>query len=128
MSTDQAVVVEALEAVEARRCDALLKQDIDALESLIGDDLHYVHSSATAEDKALYLSRLRDGYYVYHGLQNLAREWRVFNDLALCNGDVLIEVEVKGTRKSIKSRYLQVWAKRASGWQMISWHSTPMPA
>jgi ketosteroid isomerase-like protein len=61
-------------------------------------------------------------------LQNLAREWRVFNDLALCNGDVLIEVEVKGTRKSIKSRYLQVWAKRASGWQMISWHSTPMPA
>jgi len=127
MSTDQAVV-EALEAIEARRCDALLKQDIDALESLIGDDLHYVHSSATAEDKALYLLRLRDRYYVYHGLQNLAREWRVFNDLALCNGDVLIEVEVKGTRKSIKSRYLQVWAKRASGWQMISWHSTPMPA
>jgi len=127
MSTDQAVV-EALEAIEARRCDALLKQDIDALESLIGDDLHYVHSSATAEDKALYLSRLRDRYYVYHGLQNLAREWRVFNDLALCNGDLLIEVEVKGTRKSIKSRYLQVWAKRASGWQMISWHSTPMPA
>ena len=127
MSTDQAVV-EALEAIEARRCEALLKQDIDALESLIGDDLHYVHSSATAEDKALYLSRLRDRYYVYHGLQNLAREWRVFNDLALCNGDVLIEVEVKGTRKSIKSRYLQVWAKRASGWQMISWHSTPMPA
>ena len=127
MSTDQAVV-EALEAIEARRCDALLKQDIDALESLIGDDLHYVHSSATAEDKALYLSRLRDRYYVYHGLQNLAREWRIFNDLALCNGDVLIEVEVKGTRKSIKSRYLQVWAKRASGWQMISWHSTPMPA
>ena len=127
MSTEQAVV-EALEAIEARRCDALLKQDIDALESLIGDDLHYVHSSATAEDKALYLSRLRDRYYVYHGLQNLAREWRVFNDLALCNGDVLIEVEVKGTRKSIKSRYLQVWAKRASGWQMISWHSTPMPA
>jgi ketosteroid isomerase-like protein len=126
MSTDQAVV-EALEAIEARRCDALLKQDIDALESLIGDDLHYVHSSATAEDKALYLSRLRDRYYVYHGLQNLAREWRVFNDLALCNGDLLIEVEVKGTRKSIKSRYLQVWAKRASGWQMISWHSTPMP-
>lgn len=126
MSTDQAVV-EALEAIEARRCDALLKQDIDALESLIGDDLHYVHSSATAEDKALYLSRLRDRYYVYHGLQNLAREWRIFNDLALCNGDVLIEVEVKGTRKSIKSRYLQVWAKRASGWQMISWHSTPMP-
>ena len=127
MSTDQAVV-EALEAIEARRCDALLKQDIDALESLIGDDLHYVHSSATAEDKALYLLRLRDRYYIYHGLQNLAREWRVFNDLALCNGDVLIEVEVKGTRKSIKSRYLQVWAKRASGWQMISWHSTPMPA
>ena len=127
MSTDQAIV-EALQAIVARRCDALLKQDIDALESLIGDDLHYVHSSATAEDKALYLSRLRDRYYVYHGLQNLAREWRVFNDLALCNGDVLIEVEVKGTRKSIKSRYLQVWAKRASGWQMISWHSTPMPA
>ncbi|MFN5152568.1 MAG: nuclear transport factor 2 family protein [Burkholderiales bacterium] len=127
MSTNQAVI-EVLEAAEAARCDALLKQQIDALESLIGDDLHYVHSSATAEDKALYLARLRDKYYVYHGLQSLAREWRVFNDLALCNGDIGIEVEVKGARKHIKSRYLQVWAKRASGWQMISWHSTPMPA
>ena len=127
MRLDQEVL-ETLEAAEESRCNALLKQDFDALENLIGDDLHYVHSSATAEDKALYLSRLREGYYVYHGLQSLGRQWRVFEDLALCNGDIAIEVEVKGARKHIKSRYLQVWAKRAAGWQMISWHSTPMPA
>jgi len=36
-------------------------------------------------------------------------------------------VEVAGTKKIVMSRYLQVWAKRAIGWQMVSWSSVPIP-
>jgi ketosteroid isomerase-like protein len=48
-------------------------------------------------------------------------------DVVLVNGDLRINVEVAGTKKIVMSRYLQVWAKRALGWQMVSWSSVPIP-
>jgi ketosteroid isomerase-like protein len=86
-----------------------------------------VHSSAVQEDKKQYLEKLESGHYIYHGLQVLQRAFRVIGDVVLVNGDLRIDVEVSGTKKVIMSRYLQVWAKRASGWQMVSWSSVPIP-
>jgi ketosteroid isomerase-like protein len=120
-------VIAEIEAVDARRVQATVSRDFAALEPLLGEDLRYVHSSAVDEDRALYLTKLRDGHYVYRGLTTMRRDFRVLGDVVLVNGDIKIEVEVKGTAKTIMSRYLQVWAKRSQGWQMISWQSTPIP-
>jgi ketosteroid isomerase-like protein len=60
-------------------------------------------------------------------LDILQREFRVMGDVVLVNGDLRINVEVAGTKKIVMSRYLQVWAKRAPGWQMVSWSSVPIP-
>ena len=56
------------------------------------------------------------------------RSSEVLGDVVLVNGDLRIDVEVKGTRKVVLSRYLQVWARRPGGWQMVSWQSVPVPA
>jgi ketosteroid isomerase-like protein len=87
-----------------------------------------VHSSATDEDKATYVERACTGWYDYTNLVPIKREWRVWGDTALCNGDVRIQVVVKGTPKDFVSRYLQVWRRDADGWKMVSWQSTPVPA
>ena len=125
--SDTQAAANAVLAAETARIQAILAKDFDALDSLIGDDLHYVHSSAVMEDKATYLKRLREGYYRYRGLTIKSRTVRVLGDIALVNGDVHIEVEVQGAAKDVMSRYLQVWAQRNGHWQMVSWHSTPMP-
>lgn len=114
--------------LDERRAQMVVARDMAGLKALMGDDLLYVHSSATEEDKALYLERIETGYYRYHGLKNLKRAFRVLGDTVMVNGDVRIDVEVKGTVKVVMSRYLQVWAKRDGRWQMVSWQSTPMPA
>ena len=106
-------VIQEIEALETKRCQAILKCDYKTLESLMGEDLLYVHSSA-------------NGHYVYHGLDALEREFRVIGDVVLVNGDLRITVEVAGTMKVVMSRYLQVWAKRPLGWQMVSWSSVPI--
>ena len=121
-------IIAEIEALDARRVGAILAGDFAALESLMGDNLRYVHSSAVDEDKTLYLEKLRSGHYVYKGLTTVRRDFRVLGDVVLVNGDVRIEVEVKGTSKVVMSRYLQVWARRAGGWRMVSWQSTPIPA
>ena len=107
---------------------ATIEADVSTLAELCGDDLRYVHSSATDEDKALYLERVRSGYYRYRSLSTLKRDVRVLGDVVLVNGDVRIVVVVNDKTKDFVSRYLQVWARRPKGWQMVSWQSTPMPA
>jgi ketosteroid isomerase-like protein len=119
-------VIQEIEALETKRCQAILKCDYKTLESLMGEDLLYVHSSAVQENKKQYLEKLASGHYVYHGLDALEREFRVIGDVVLVNGDLRITVEVAGTMKVVMSRYLQVWAKRSLGWQMVSWSSVPI--
>jgi len=125
---DDKTVIAEIEAREARRAAALVSGDFDAIEDLIGDDLLYVHSSATEEDRKLYMERLRNGHYVYKGLTGIKREHRVLGDVVLVNGEIRIDVVVKGNPKQVNARYLQVWARRPKGWQMVSWQSTPVPA
>ncbi len=124
--SDQAVIAE-IEAVEARRCKAVIERDFTALADMLGDDLLYVHSSATAEDKTLYLKKMAEGFYVYSALTSLRRAHRVMGDIVLVDGDIRINVKVKGSDKVVNSRYLQVWARRAGAWKLVSWQSTPIP-
>ena len=119
-------VIQEIEAVDAKRTQAILNCNYKALEPLMGEDLRYVHSSAVQEDKKQYLEKLASGHYTYHALDIIQREFRVIGEVVLVNGDLRIEVAVAGTKKVVMSRYLQVWAKRASGWQMVSWSSVPM--
>jgi ketosteroid isomerase-like protein len=126
MSTD-ADIIAHLEALDQQRTQSILQRNFAALAPLLGDDLRYIHSSAVQENKAQYLEKLTNGHYIYHGLDVQQREFRVLGDVVLVNGDLRIDVEVKNTRKVVLSRYLQVWARRPSGWQMVSWQSVPVP-
>jgi len=124
--SDQTVIAE-IETLEVQRRNALVKKDFASLANLLGDDLLYVHSSAVAEDKALYLKKLTEGLYDYSALKSLRRSHRVLGDIVLVDGDLEIHVRVSGADKVVNSRYLQVWARRAGGWKMVSWQSTPIP-
>jgi ketosteroid isomerase-like protein len=125
--TNQAVI-DQIEALETRRRKALVEQDIATLVDMMDDELLYVHSSAVAEDKALYIKKLSEGHYRYSSLTSLRRSYRVLGDVVLADGDLQIGVRVADADKVINSRYLQAWARRANGWKMISWQSTPIPA
>ena len=126
MSTDADTIAQ-IESLDQQRSQAILQRNFAALAPLLGDDLRYIHSSAVQENRTQYLDKLTSGHYLYHGLDVQQREFRVLGDVVLVNGDLRIDVEVKGTRKTVLSRYLQVWARRPSGWQMVSWQSVPVP-
>lgn len=121
-------IIAEIEALDARRTQATLARNIDTLAALLSEDLRYVHSSGVDESRALYLERVAGGHYAYRGFEQLGRDFRVFGDVVLVNGDVLIDVDVAGTPKQIRARYLQAWARRGGQWQMVSWQSTPLPA
>jgi ketosteroid isomerase-like protein len=121
-------IIAQIEKLDAERTRAAIAKDAATLSRLIGDDLRYIHSSATDEDKALYIERVTNGHYDYQKLETVKRDFRVIGDTVLVNGDIRIELLLKGAPKSILSRYLQVWARRGDSWQMVAWQSTPVPA
>jgi ketosteroid isomerase-like protein len=125
---DHSALIATIEATEDQRIRATIARDIAALETILGEDLIYVHSSGTAESRALDLGRLAERYYDYQSITPLTRQYRVYGDMVLVNGDVRIEVLARGTAKLIMSRFCQAWARRDGRWQMVTWHSTPMPA
>ncbi len=124
---NESEVVARIEALEAQRIAATLAGQTDVLAGLLGDDLRYVHSSGTDETKAEFLARLASGHYVYKALESGHRDFRVFGDVVLVNGNIRIEVVSQGKDKLIQCRYLQAWAKRDGNWQMVAWQSTTAP-
>lgn len=56
------------DALEERRRRAMLAADLDELDTLLSDDLVYVHSSAAVDGKVSYLEKLRDRMIVYRDL------------------------------------------------------------
>jgi ketosteroid isomerase-like protein len=115
-------------ALEERRCAAMSKNDIAALEGMFHDDLIYTHSSAVVDTRASYLEALKSGHTRYHSVQRSEEKVRVCGDTALVTGRAIIDVTVKGEKKHLDTRFLDVWTKTPQGWKFIAWQSTKLPA
>ncbi|MGD9944518.1 MAG: nuclear transport factor 2 family protein [Burkholderiaceae bacterium] len=121
-------ILQEIEAVDAERRAATIAADRATLQRVLSDDLRYTHSSAITEDKATYIDLVCSGHYKYSGMTNGERGGRVMGDIALLYGDARLDVQVKGTPKSITTRYLAVWRREDGRWRMLAWHSTAIPA
>ena len=128
MALNTTTAIQEIEAADARRVAATLAKDASALRQVLSDDMLYVHGSAVAESRDVFIERATTGFYEYKTLTNIRRNFRIYGDAALVDGDVRIQVDVKGAAKDFVSRYLQAWVKKYGRWQMTSWQSTPVPS
>ena len=123
MSIEQEIL-----ALEEKRCAAMTANDIAALEKLFHDELIYTHSSAVVDTRASYLDVLKSGHTRYHSVQRSDEKVRVYGDSALVTGRAIIDVTVRGEKKHLDTRFLDVWTKTPQGWKFIGWQSTKLPA
>jgi ketosteroid isomerase-like protein len=116
-----------IRALEDRRYRAMIEGDVAALESLLGDDLVYTHSTSLVDSKASYLERLRSKTVIYRTAERPEARVQVHGDTAVITGEVRLEVIVDASPRAMRSRFTNVWARRPRGWQMVAWQSTPLP-
>lgn len=114
-------------ALEEKRCAAMAANDIAALEKLFHAELIYTHSSAMVDTRASYLEALKSGHTRYHSIKRSDEKVRVCGDTALVTGRAIIDVTVKGEKKHLDIRFLDVWTKTPQGWKFIAWQSTKLP-
>jgi len=114
-------------ALEEKRCAAMAANDVAALEKLFHEELIYTHSSAVVDTRASYLDTLKNGHTRYHSVQRSDEKVRICGDTALVTGRAIIDVTVKGEKKHLDTRFLDVWTKTPQGWKFIAWQSTKLP-
>jgi ketosteroid isomerase-like protein len=112
---------------EDRRFQAMCAGDFAALEKLLADDLHYTHSSSSIDTKASLVDAIKSGRSAYRKIERPQESIRVYGDSAVVVGHARIDLG-GATPRTLNLRYTDVWVKGPSGWQMVAWQSTPIPA
>ena len=117
---------EALAAEDARYA-AQTSNDFGALQTLIGSDLVYIHSSAIVDNKASYIDSMRSGTVKYRVMRRSDVTVRTYGCIAIISGLGNFDVTVKGQDMAVEIRFHSIWAKRDRGMEFISWEATRTP-
>jgi len=107
---------------EDRRFRALASNDIPVLESLLADDLRYVHSNGVVEDKAEFLHKLRSGERRYHGYRAITRETRQEGGFTFVFGETEVEIERAAGNLKTRMTYTAAYRNRPEP-RLAIWHS-----
>ena len=121
MTTTRDATAELL-ALEQRRCDAINRQDWDALASMLTDDLVHVHANGLTQDKAVYLQHVssrprrterRDLTVNMHG------------DTAVMTGKLvnLMNGEAVSADTPVLAA-MQVWVRSGDTWKQAAFQAT----
>jgi Domain of unknown function (DUF4440) len=109
-------------ASEEARFAAMAANDLDALESLLEDDLHYVHANGMVEDKAEFLRKIRSGERRYRRFESRSREVRHERGLSFVFGEAAVEVFTKVGLVQNLLVYTSVY-RDAESPRLLAWHA-----
>jgi ketosteroid isomerase-like protein len=122
-------VEQEIKALEDRRFKAMVAADVAELNALLADDMIYTHSNAVIDTKKSYIENILNKRWAYSAAERPEENIQVFGDCARIIGHARLTLKnPDGSSRSVNARYLNLWVKRNSLWQMVSWQSTPIPA
>jgi hypothetical protein len=110
--------------LDKKRMTAMAEKDVDTLNQVIADDLIYTHSSARTDTKQTLIGAMQSGSTVYTSVVPSDVVAQDLGDSVVLTGVAAISVISNGKPNSFRVRFTDVYAKRPSGWQMVTWQST----
>ena len=116
---------EEMLALERKRADAMVRQDLSALASLLADDLSYTHSDGRRDTKETFLSLIAGTTLRYLGVDYSNQEAVDCGDTVVVRGTARIRL----LRESVEQLdylvlFLDVWTRRDGRWQTVAWQAT----
>lgn len=115
-------MVSRVTASEEARFAAMSANDLNALEHLLEDDLHYVHANGAVEDKAEFLRKIRSGERLYRRFASRRRETRHESGFTFVFGEAEVEVDTtKGFVKNVLA-YTAIYRDAAQP-RLLAWHA-----
>lgn len=118
------VAVAEAQRAEAARQAAMLAGDVRALDTLLAEDIVWVHASGKQDTKASFIEQFTSGRLRCVRLDHAKTTVRLFGMVALVTGLVEMEVVADGERRLSANLYSAVWVKGSTGLLLAHWQST----
>jgi ketosteroid isomerase-like protein/catechol 2,3-dioxygenase-like lactoylglutathione lyase family enzyme len=114
--------------VDRTRFRAMVENDIEHLDTLLADDLVYVHTTGDVESKPEFLQRLRSGSLRYRSIEPKDVRVRTYGNTAVVTGRSHVAVTNRGADRELDMLYTAVYTANGGRWQLASWQSTTLAA
>ena len=112
-------------AFERKRADAMVREDIGTLTSLLADDLSYTHSHGRRDTKESFLGLIAAPAMRYLGVDYSNQEVIDCGDVVIVRGTARIRLlREPGGPEDCNVLFLDVWARRDGRWQTVAWQAT----
>ncbi len=118
-------VIHEIELMEQRRISALIRQDFDALASILTDDLVHVHANGLIENKQSYLSSIRNKFR-FLSVERPDLQYRSLGYTIVSVGPLNQSVVVRDTDTEILMVAVatQLWVRSEGSWRLASFQAT----
>lgn len=116
------IMVSRVTASEEARFAAMSANDLDALEDLLEDDLHYVHANGMVEDKAEFLRKISSGERHYRRFASRSRQTRHESGFTFVFGEAEVEVDTKAGLVQNVLAYTAIY-RDAPQPRLMAWHA-----
>lgn len=105
----------------------MLDADLPALESVLAEELVWIHGSSKKDGKASFLSGFAGGRLQCFRLDYSEVQIRIDGASAFVTGNVDMEVAVDGIRRAAKQRFCALWMAQLDGIRLLHWQATGIP-
>ncbi len=120
MSTDQEVRIEQIKNMDQLEAEAMLRADLDSLESIWDDKLIAYSSAALYARKQVLLDYIRGGGLRLRSHARQTIDVMFDGDKAVSIGVENSEMEGAGAGTLLLCSYMNVWTKRENGWKLLA--------
>ena len=101
----------------------MVNKQLDSLNTILDERVQYVHSNGWVQNKQEVTEGLRTGKLIMNSVKVIEAGARVYKGFVIVNGKGNFNVLVNGTAVEIQLLYTEVYAKRQSGWLLVSRHA-----
>ena len=124
LAADTSEVEKLLLSLDQKRVDAQVQRDFEVLESVLADDLTYVHASGAPQTKGEFIGDLKSGKRLYKSVKYSDVKVRVLGDAAVLTGQSAITVVNDAKEHDLSLRVTEVYANRNGRWQLVAYQAT----
>jgi hypothetical protein len=111
-------------AAEQQRFEAMMKQDVAALDTLLDEGLTYVHTGGDMQSKSEFIDLIRSRRLVYESIAPSELHVRVNGGGAIVTGLSQMRVRSATGASSFQIRFTEAYVRLERRWLLTAWEAT----
>jgi Domain of unknown function (DUF4440) len=116
--------VSEVHLAERQRFEAMMSQDVAALDTLLDDELTYVDTGGDLQSRPQFIDMIKRQTLAYESIAPSQVRVRVYDGLALATGRSRVRVRKASGVSTFGIRFKEVYVRRGGRWLLTAWEAT----